>query len=101
MVVELPDGHKQLIPARWTESNAGAVTTEGPLFSPASLRALVKMVMALSTQQQPEACHDHNTVVEPVDDSEYRDPGTTDFSVDRTATPPVAGPTVAPKRRNQ
>ncbi|MCI0643713.1 MAG: hypothetical protein L0332_23950 [Chloroflexi bacterium] len=51
IVAELPDGHKQLIPARWTETDSIPAAADELLFSPGSLRALVTMVAALFTQQ--------------------------------------------------
>jgi len=102
LIVELPNGHTQLIPARWTKpvSNISHVSqTETILFSSTSLRALVRMVSHLKTQQQPEECNGCDTFDPTVDDFQSRDAPTDDLSVDRSAASSDSKPSVAPAKR--
>jgi hypothetical protein len=103
IVVELPDGHTQLIPTRWTE--AVPVTPREPLgevavFSHDSLRALITMVASLINQNQPEACDELPVITRSVDHFQSRDAPTTDLPMDRTSVSPGASPAVASARRN-
>jgi len=102
LVIELPDGCTQLIPACWTDLAPVAplsTLAATPLFDSTSLRALVKMVASLTHQLQSEADHELNRTVPSVDELQYREPSTTGPSVGRSAVPAPASRTVAPDRR--
>ena len=44
LVVKLPDGRSERVPLSWTETAADGPTMPALLFSPSSLRALVRLV---------------------------------------------------------
>jgi hypothetical protein len=103
IVVELPDGHTQLIPTRWTE--AVPVTPREPLgevavFSHDSLRALITMVASLIHQNQPEACDELPVISRSVDHFQSRDASATDLPMDRPTVSPGASPAAVSARRN-
>jgi hypothetical protein len=104
LVVELPNGHTQLIAVRWTETTPGPLlpeTDEVILFSAASLRSLVIMVTSLTPQQQPEACDEFTDNDQSVADLSIGAATTDDSPVDRTPVPPTASSTVAADDRRQ
>jgi hypothetical protein len=102
LVVELPNGHTQLIAARWTTTAPTSLHREKGeviLFSSASLRSLVIIVASLT--QQPEACNGIDQNDRTVDDFQGGAPTTTDPFVDRTPVPPTASSAVAADDRRQ
>ena len=103
-IIELPDGHTQLIPARWTESNAlsaGSAKTDFILFGPSSLRTLVRMVAYLKSQLQPEDNNGSDTPTPIVGDFQPRNASTIDLSIDRPASPTYPKSSVAPERKDR
>jgi hypothetical protein len=104
LVVELPNGHTQLIAARWTETAPTSLyseTGEIILFSSASLRSLAIMVASLSHQQQPEACDGPNRVSRSMGDLPTGAAKATQPPVERTPASPTASPAVAPNDRRR
>ena len=104
LVVELPNGHTQLIAVRWTEATPGPLLPgidEVILFSSDSLRSLAIMVASLAHQQQPEACDEFTDNDRSVADLSTGAATTDDSLVDRTPVPSTASPTVAPDDRRQ
>src|SRR3954454_21483320 len=61
VVIECPDGERQLLPARHTQPTSADPSAAGPLlmFSPGSLRALASLVATLrdAAAHAPEARH--------------------------------------------
>jgi hypothetical protein len=103
LVVELSNGHTQLIPARWAgydNSAAQPLQIELILFSSASLRALIRMVVNLKNQRQPEECNGCDTLDPTVDDFQPRDASADDLSVDRSAASADLQSSVARKERS-
>jgi hypothetical protein len=96
-VVELPNGHTQLVPIRWTEAApTPMLSADDPVrFSPGSLRALVRMVAHLQTRQQPEATDDRDPNPRALDHFQPLAAPTNGVPVDRTAASPASGPAVA------
>ena len=104
LVVKLPNGHTQLIAARWTETAPTALHSEMGeviMFSSSSLRSLVIMVASLTHQKQPEACDEPNCARRSMDDLQTGAATSTDSSVDRSPVPPTASPAVAPNGRRK
>jgi hypothetical protein len=104
LVVELPNGHTQLIAARWLEfppSSSSPGIERGILFSADSLRSLVIMTTSLIQQQQPEACDECTPNEQSVADLSSGTASTTDVFVDRTPVPTPASATVAAHDRRQ
>jgi len=104
IVVELPSGKTQLIPAHWTEAMPSTPRDSLHalvLFNSDSLRALLTMVTSLITKQQPEVCNEHDTHRPAVANVQSGKPATDYSSVGRSSPPPNPSPTVAPTRRNR
>jgi hypothetical protein len=99
LVVELPNGHTQLIPAKWIEPVADIPHAELILFSLESLRGLVRMVSKLKNHQQPEECNGSDIRDRIVDDIQPRNAPADDLSVDRSAVSANSPPSVAPGER--
>jgi hypothetical protein len=99
IVIRLPNGHTQLIPARWTKQIAP--TTETPLFSTTSLRKLIQLTAALSHHEQPEEHHEHTSTGRVVGDLQSPNTPTTDTGLDNLAATRDSESTVAPQRRNR
>jgi len=91
LVVKLPDGHTQLMPATWTDAETSTVhhQTESPLlFTPGSLRSLVRMVVHIRGQRQPEAYDDSPNDAPGVDYLQPRDAPADGVSMDRSVAAP-------------
>jgi hypothetical protein len=104
IVVELPGGETQLIPAHWTEAIPLAprdTLHTLALFSPDSLRDLLIMVTSLITKQQPEDCDEGNTDSPVVANVQSGNPATGRSPMGRSGPPSNSSPTVAPARRNR
>ena len=101
LVVELPDGHTQLIPAWWTDRED--VAEQSPFsvalrLTPASLRSLVRMVAHINEQRQPEAYDDSRSAALCLDHLQPRDASTPDVSMDRSAAPSAPSPSAVSER---
>jgi hypothetical protein len=99
IVIRLPNGHTQLIPARWTKQVAA--TTETPLFSTTSLRKLIQLTAALSHHEQPEENHEHISTGRVMGHIQSPNTPTTDTGLDNVATAGDSESAVAPQRRNR
>jgi hypothetical protein len=57
LVVKLPDGRSERVPASWTEATTDGPTMPDLLFSPSSLRALVRLVREHGIPPSAETDH--------------------------------------------
>jgi hypothetical protein len=93
LVVEGTDGRRQLIPLAWTEvARVEVPTMPSLLFSPGSLRALVRLVRSHRTATPAEVRHANRPEPDALEHVSAGDPRPHDRSVDRSAAPTAAKP---------
>jgi hypothetical protein len=100
VVIRLPAGSSQLIPARWTtDAAADAGGLLALPFTASSLRALVRMVAQLRNRAHPEAADDAEACRRSVGELQPPDPTSPGLALDRPAPPPSPGSAGALDRR--
>jgi hypothetical protein len=94
LVIRLPTGSTQLIPAHWTNLDSPkASPSAGLTFTAASLRSLIRMVVSLRTRAHPEAADDADASVQTVGELQPADPAPLRLPVDGSPPPSSPGPT--------
>lgn len=101
VVIELPNGHHQLMAQRHTEAAAiSSPPIAVPLrFTPGSLRALARMVDTLHHPRQPEVCNDALTTVPTLGDVYATDTAPSHPTLERVDSAATARSSVTPAPR--
>jgi Family of unknown function (DUF5372) len=87
LIIQLPTGTTQLIPAHWTTLTPQSITAVAPLLTSHSLRALTSMVALLQNVPRQEATNDPLVAARALDDIQSPDPAPAGRSVDPVAPP--------------
>ncbi len=87
LIIQLPTGTTQLIPAHWTTRIPQSTTAVAPLLTSHSLRVLTSMVALLQNVPRQEATHDPPTTARTLDDFQSSNPAPAGRSVDSVAPP--------------